>query len=459
MVRYIINTLVLLLLSTHVYCNSVVYVSSSQGSDNNNGLSELTPFHSISKAIEGGDEIYLRAGDVFYENISLVTKSIRKYGDGNNPTICGYKRPRESRWELVGNNVWRLNLVEDNFEGFQTGSSLKNNIGCIHDYDRDLIHGKKVQFKDKLKEDWDYWQTEHCESGVDASQFDYIYLYLSTNPNLLKLEFSVGAISVRMYNSMLESVNIKGFGFGISANSNCTIRNCWIDAIGGMIQIGASPFVCYGNGIEFYVSDDIENCLVENCYITRCYDCACTIQGSRHFGATPRNIVFKNNLIVGCCQGWEDFLNNGTDTCFENCRFENNVLVYSETGSGYSSTIVRYSHVLGNNYTGNRGMIISNNIFVGGNLYRAGEFDGGYKSNIWINNRFYTTSDSYLLCNYLGTKDYLKIPVLKNEARLNEDVYRRLTDDESTRIYYYNQRKIEKKSTRLINKYLKKHKY
>ena len=344
---------ILLSLFNSVLGTTKIYVSTSFGDDNNSGLSENTPVNSISKALSLGDEIYLKAGDVFFEKLYLNKKRLGRYGKGANPTICGYKRILYPKWVKVGRNVWKTSLIDDIYIGFQTGSSLLNNVGCIHDYGNDLVHGRKVQYYNKLKEDWDFWQTEHHASGeYNEADFDSLYLYLHQDPNKLKLEFSVGAAAITMHESVVKQVNIMGWGFGISANSGCEISNCRIDAIGGMIQLGSLSYVCYGNGVEFYVAHNISNSIVEDCFISRCYDCACTIQGSRHEGATPKNIVFRNNLIVGCCYGWEDFLNNGEKTYYKNCRFENNILVYSPTGFNYPSKVVRYSHVVGNNTTG-----------------------------------------------------------------------------------------------------------
>lgn len=455
--KYILLLLLIIAGERQIY--SKVFVSTSLGNDNNSGLTESAPIYSVKRALEISDEIYLKAGDFFHENLYLNHKEVRRYGEGTNPTICGYKRIIHPNWVNVGGNIWKINLATDNFTGYQTGSSLLNNIGCLHDFKNDQVHGRKVQYYWDLKEDWDIWQTEEISEDVKASQFDELYLYLSEDPNMYNLEFSVGSIAINIHNSTLEGVNVVGWGFGVSAGNGCTIRNCRIDAIGGRVQLGRTPFVCYGNGIEFYVAYDISNSLVENCYISRCYDCACTIQGSRHEGAIPSNIVFRNNLIVGCCYGWEDFLNNGEYSNYNNCRFENNILVYSLSGFGYPTTAVRYSHVVGNNTTGNRGMLIKKNKFYGGNLYRSGSYEGHYKSNIWNGNKFFTSMNSYLLCNYLGTKDYLLIKGEKKDIRELENRYRLLTGDKETKIYYYSPEKIARISEKAIQRYLKKHTY
>lgn len=434
------------------------YISSSKGSETNDGLTENTPLLRIPKEIKNNDRILLKAGDVFYSQLSLSKNIVTRYGEGSNPILSGYKRILTPRWERVSGNIWRICLSNDNYSGFITGSSLLNNIGSLHEYDKDILHGRKVRYKKELVRDWDIWQSENFSSKAPTSEYDSLYLFLKQDPNKLKIEFSIGGTAVRMFASTLDHINIEGFGFGISAFSNCHINECKVDAIGGMVQLGQSDFVCFGNGIEFYISGIVENSLVENCYIRRCYDCGCSIQGSGHKGAYPKNIVFRNNMIEKCCYGWEDFLNNGDGCNYVNCSFEKNIVVYGDSEFGYSSTAVRYCHILGNNCTGNRGMIIKGNTFIGGNLYRSGAYKNEYKSNIWINNLYYSTYGRYLLCNYMGTKDHL---VVKNFETLKNSIYgyRNLTGDKSTKIKIMSQSALSRKESKTIRAYLKKHSY
>lgn len=352
---------------------NAVYVSSSCGDDSNNGQSIEQPVKSIQKANAiSADTLYLKAGDVFYESLGQIKNMVvTRYGIGKNPELCGLKYIASLNWVHVSGNIWRINLSADNYWGAgEKGSSIQNNIGCIYDYSADLIHGRKVQYRSELTEDWDMWQTERFDRGVPASEFDYLYLFLRQDPNQMKLSFSTYDHVVTLKNATVDGIDMKGFGFGISARSNSVIRNCCLDIIGGRTQIGYPSFVCYGNGIEFYVLEDIENCIVEHNIISRCYDCGVTIQGSNMGAATPRNIIVRDNFISQCCQGWEDFLRNDPDVVYDNCVVENNIVVNSgESGWGYPASRFKYCHVLGNNKDGNRGMIIRNNTFAGGNYY------------------------------------------------------------------------------------------
>ena len=332
------------------------------------------------------DTILLKCGDVFYEHVSLNGNYLSCYGQGKKPVLSGYKRVKTARWQRAGNNIWKISLNDIGFEGFRVGeSSLLNNIGCIHEYDIDSIHGRKVQKKEQLKEDWDLWQSEHFEKErTQPKDFASLYMYLNRDPNSLHIEFSIGASGVNMRHSTIENIWIEGFGcHGIAANTHSTIRNCEIDAIGGMTQIGFQYFVCLGNGVEFYVSENIDDCLVEQCRISRCYDCGVTIQGGRCGQATPHNIAIRKSVIYDCCQGWEDFLNNDDNVVYQNCVFEDNIVLNSGKTGGFGyPTRFKYCHVLGNSLKGYKGMIIRNNTFVGGNYYVGGITPIQYKSNI-----------------------------------------------------------------------------
>ena len=442
----------------HLCEAKTVYVSSSQGNDANNGLTMSKPFKSLKKALSVGDTVLLKRGDVFYENITVRKGMISHYGKGRIPVVSGYKRIVNPRWERAGEHLWKISLADANYAGFDTkGSSMLNNIGCLHEYDKDLLHGKKFQFKRQLKEDWDIWQTEHHKKDeTKAQDFDSIYLYLHQNPNLLKLEFSTGGPAVTISKAVLDGVRFEGYGFGISAGTRTTIKNCEIDAIGGKTQITDVEYVCYGNGIEFWIVQNLSDCLVENNRISRCYDCACTIQGRV---ASPKNIRFRNNLIEDCCQGWEDFLtNNDPEVVFKDCVFENNVVVNSgkTSGFGYSKGRFKYCHVLGNNVRGNKGMIIRNNTFVGGNFYCSGAFNGEYKSNVWKGNTCFIKRGDYILGNYVGSKDVIRIPVDKGKFRsLNEATedairrYRKLTGDQTTQFVIMSEKKVSQKINKI----------
>lgn len=463
--RHLFVIVFMMIVSASLFGKSV-YVSSSCGNDANNGFSSQLAIRTLQHSIAiKADTLFLKAGDTFYEPLGQMENVVvTRYGKGVNPRICGLRQIRTPNWKKVSDSIWLINLAEDNYVGAGTaGSSMQNNVGCIYEYDKDQVHGRKVQYRSEMTQDWDIWQTDRFEKDVDVSEFDNLYLFLSYNPNDLNLSFSIYNTAANLKNATLDGVDIVGFGFGIGAKSNTCICNCHLDIIGGRTMIGNSSFICYGNGIEFYVSDNIDNCIVEHCTISRCYDCGVTIQASNRGNATPRNIIIRNNLIAECCQGWEDFLRNNPDVRFENCVFENNVVVNSgKSGFGYPESRFKYCHVLGNNISGDRGMIIRNNVFAGGNYYCSGAYQGKYMSNQWFGNICYIRRGEYLLSNYTGSKDVIRIPAKKGEydslsAATNAAIaeYRKLTGDMTTKFIVVSDRETKRRVKVLVNNFNK----
>ena len=441
-----------------------VYVSSSEGNGLYDGSSPKTPTNNILKAISSAEVVLLKAGDVFYVGgLSIAGIKLSRYGDGSNPTICGYKRIIEPRWVEVENNIWRLSLVEDNFTGVvMDGPSLSNNICAFHDYEKDLIHGRKVWHKSELAGDWDFWQTETL-SKARPEEYNDIYLYLTSNPNHIQLEMSIYDQALRVSHSIVDGVNFEGFGFGISAKTETEIRNCKIDAMGGRIIPEGRGYSCYGNGIEFYLGGtmDIENCVVEDCYISRCYDCGITIQGTGGTTATPRNISIRNNLITRCCQGWEDFLRNNKEVVYENCTFSYNIVIHSgnTSGFGYQKSRFKFCHILGNNVAGDKGMRIENNVFADGNFYCSGVYNNAYRSNLWSGNKCYIESGSFILGEYFGRQDVLRLGKSRRSSSLEINNYRHLTGDNTTKFYIKSRSRVLNKADKLENAFLKVHTY
>lgn len=459
--RIIAFALGLLLLCPYMLAQErIIYVSSS-GDDNNYGITETSPLKTISYALKRGDIVLLKAGDVFYENLLLNNKKLGRYGIGKNPVVCGFKRIVKPNWQKVDDNIWKILLVDNNYDGFIVeGSSPYNGIGCIYEYNKDELHGHRVKAKGLLSENWDFWQINYYDNKTNPSVFDELYLYLDENPNLLQLAFSVSASAARVDKSTIENVDFTGFGFGLGCGSDVTIRNCKLDMLGGRIISGDKNVCCYGNGIEFYLGASKKNCLVEGCIISRCYDCGITIQGvptSDKYGmqAYPKNIVIRNNLITNCCQGWEEFLNNSPQARFINCLFENNIVLNSgETGWGYELSRRKFCHVLNTNMYGNRGMVLRNNIFAGGNFINSLFVNDSYISDTWENNIVYIAYGYDLVRDPDAVKRIVKLTDRKSKRRKIEE-YRCLTGDNNTKFYVWSDKRVRSKARSLLKKYLR----
>lgn len=466
--RHICVFLVVVLLQLSVsplVCGKTVYVSSTEGNDANNGFSKEYPLKSIKESLSKADTVLLKAGDVFYEEIRLRGKFLGRYGNGRNPEVRGFRCLPYGLWQKFGENLWQIDLDDKRISGIYVEDDPRlNNIGGFYENSIDVNHGRKVQYQHELVEDWDFWQTEKHSKDVARDDFRTLTLYLKTDPNLLSLDLISGLTAMNVENSTIDGVNFKGFGFGLSAGSNTTIRNSHIDVIGGRTFLGYPSFICYGNGIEFYVGQTISDCLVEDCYVSRCYDCGITIQGSKSGKATPKNIKIRNNLISNCCQGWEDFLRNDDDVFYEDCVVSNNIFTDSgNSGFGYPKGRFKYCHILGNNNRPDLGLRIENNTFIGGNFYCGGSSTEGYKSNIWVKNKCYIEKGNYLLGNYDGSCDVIR--VLSTNSVFSQSIsrtselkqYRSKTSDLDTEFIMKSDQAINRLKKIIVEVFLSNH--
>lgn len=427
-----------------------VYVSSSEGSDDNDGTIEH-PYRTINFAISVSNTIRLKCGDIFYEslhsNTPIITKNldIRPYGVGNKPMLCGYKIPHMNKglWVNESENIWKINLADDslNFDGYKTGSSLLNNIGAVVELDKDISSTCRKKTKAELSENYDIWQP--ATSYDIPSDYDNLYMYYDGDPNQINLALCVyGSAFALRKSSVIEGLSIKGFGFGISLRSNCIIKDCDIDLIGGSSFFAeGDSAAAYGNGIEIFIGHDTleaKNVIVTGCNISRVYDCGLTVQGENTDEVlVAENITFTGNHIRNCGQAFEEFLRGSDDrTIFKNCSFSNNICIRNgkDTGFRYPENY-KLCQLLSGSWKRNTYFKIVNNSFVDSTFYVT----AGYKSQIHIGNTCSIRRGELLFSQYAGVYDRLVIPrekgTFKTLKEATENVinkYREFTDDYTT---------------------------
>ncbi len=404
--------------------SKTIYVSSSEGTAQNNGLSAATPVNTIATAFNMGDSILLKAGDVFYETFTCENKYIDKYGEGSNPMLCGFKRIKQAKWEQTEPNIWKLKLNTDNFTGFIAREQYVNNIGCIYEYDKDQIHGRRVQFMQQLKENWDFYQTFSFKEDTPDSYFDDIYLYLDSDPNTLQLEFSVGLTAASLTNSIVENIRISGFGQGLVCNSNVTISNCRIDAIGGRSHLGSLSFSCHGSGVVLDANGDIANSQVRDCHITRCYEAGVAILAFYKKKVEATNVEISHNLIANCGRGFEVMMKNVVDANFVNSTFSSNTVLDSgNSGFDYPDFAFSTCHVLMDYGLTDKNISIDRNAFVKGNLCLCTMSLRNNLMSEWHNNVCFISSDDVIISNAANIQrddiiSITKIGKLKNAIKL-----------------------------------------
>jgi len=104
-----------LFLFSFTYASASTYYVSNTGLDTNNGISESTPWQTISKVnattFVAGDSILFKKGDTFYGSITVSQSgtagnpiTFSSYGSGEKPIITGFTDV--TSWTNLGNNIW-----------------------------------------------------------------------------------------------------------------------------------------------------------------------------------------------------------------------------------------------------------------------------------------------------------------------------------------------------------------
>lgn len=418
-----------------------VYVS-NLGDDHNSGLSADKPLKTLAAAMRTGKDIKLKCGDVFYENVSLDGQNLSAYGKGKKPKLCGWKYLTGARWEHIDSNIWRIDLEDKGHTGRQTsGSPFFNDVGLIRDTQTGRIFGVKhqhvyqkdctteyggAQTNTWLKNEMDFAQTPVFGRGkLQRSDFKYLYLYSSKDPNTMHLAVSTYENGVTAQNAVIDGIAIEGFGcHGVAANSNTTITHCEITNIGGSQQCGYVRWVRFGNGIEFYISQTKKNGYAAHNDISHTFDCGATIQASGAVGAYPENIIFENNKIHHCRQAFEYFMRNNDPKSGEkydcrNCAFRHNLCI-DNGHNGFGTTETRNVQILSYHSDYVASIVIEDNIFVGG----GGLYFANHPEDVRFgkNNRFYLTEGTTLWTPYDG-KDRIVY-----ESRNLQNVKQRLAE-------------------------------
>jgi parallel beta-helix repeat protein len=94
------------------------YVSSSAGSDANNGTSSSTPWQTIAhvngQTFSPGDSVLFKRGDVWNESLAPASSgssgnpiAFDAYGTGAAPNLTGYYAVPSSEWVVVTGNAWK----------------------------------------------------------------------------------------------------------------------------------------------------------------------------------------------------------------------------------------------------------------------------------------------------------------------------------------------------------------
>lgn len=411
------------------------YVSSSHGSDDNNGLTEDTPFRTIKKAVGQRNNhlhLLLKCGDVFFESISGLSDCIvESYGKGEKPMLCGFKILKNTKaWEAYTlSGIWRLDMTrEEDFVGYTVEKTSDkvcfNNIGCLYDSSKDRLYGHLVKSKESMSEEGDFYTSSAYTR--DKVSFKYLYFRYDKNPE------SLGHLCFSTYNHGISNIkrcivrNIAIVGFarhGICSINHAEIDNCDIDIIGGSLLIGYKYWVRYGNGIECWIADKtVGYNTISHCTVSRTYDCGSTIQGKGKNMSNPVKIRFINNSFIYCRQAFEHWLSpaDGRKLDYVGCEFSHNICFMMgnnqfDTPQPQDANLLSYDKE-------NRELSICDNLFYGAPYYCGQAF-----AKNTTGNKVYVYRGQYLN-HYHGVKNY---PTIYATGKAAIEAYQNRVKDKS----------------------------
>ena len=320
----------------------IYYVSSSEGNDDNNGLSLNDPFKSLKKitnmTLKQGDKVLLKCGDIWHETLTINIEDtfmndkilVGSYGIGEKPTLSFAKiHKNNSLWESYNGDIYKIDLSNNNLEGAITDDY---NVGFILDKETDEIYYNRVNNINDIKNPMDFY--------VENT---FVYMKCESDPNnrFNELWFVLRANLIRAVNNMhIDGLRLQNTGAHgiVGCQNNCVIENCVINNCGGSVLF-PETFTRFGNGIELSTSNNI---LIKNNIISNCYDVGCTIQGTN---IISENVLVINNKFLYNSQALEIWTlgdNTNENMGIKNFIFKNNISVGSGRGWGSKARPDKY---------------------------------------------------------------------------------------------------------------------
>lgn len=437
------------------------YFSSSEGNDNNSGLTSDKPKKNMNKYSGVSNiNILLKSGDIFQmESTFYLGNNVvfSFYGEGARP-VLNYYQELNVTWYKSGNykNVWKADL--SNIRILNKGSANQSD----YDIGQLLIDGE-YNWKRIYNSEWGGKKySEYLKNTADGSWgIDWInstvYLYDKKNPNKREISYALPAHGVYFNNVKdvyMMGLEIKGAAFHgvcLSGAENIVIKNSYIHHIGGGFLKGTATR--YGNAIEVW--DHATNLEISYNIAEWIFDTCFTNQGNGK-NITQKNVVFRRNIGRFSFWGMESWGDAFSEAGFENIRYEENILMNAcdvtapeiqlfsnnegrnldASGSIYEKSIPYHTYRSGDypfsqmalisaSSGGNKNsLIFCNNVLWGTNRFLSIIYQRntglGYPE--FYNNLFYSEVPVDSVCSFRYTvldgskKYYKKLPIEANQS-------------------------------------------
>jgi hypothetical protein len=344
------------------------YVSSSDGSDSDSGLTEALAWASLTKVnsttFAAGDSVLFKRGDTFRGGISQNEDGTNSdwivygaYGTGAKPKILGAKDlSATGDWTEHSSNIW---------ETTATLGTAQNDIANMI-FNNEAFCGYKKKTIDSLNAAHKFYY-----NGTD----DLLYLYATSNPGTFYTHieaagnYDVAQGTLKWTNSSyikIEDLDVRyssAAGIETENGNVIIIEDCDVSYIGGeYLFIAGADLRRVGNGISLVLVND--SIIVRRCLVDQCYDAGISPQAWETSAMT--NMWFYSNIITNCWYSYEFWCSTGYT--LTNVHFYNNTCV--DAGGNWSNSSLQRPdlnnacHVIAWVLTGTvTNVTIRNNIF------------------------------------------------------------------------------------------------
>lgn len=331
----IINNSCLDLSETISSKRTIIYVSSSEGNNLNDGRTPQTPKKSFDGMSEkAGIALLLKSGDtfnmkdMFYVGDNTV---ICSYGEGPRPVLDFSKQINEPFIELRGyEHVWAVDLSRTDFNTAK--SNRENyNFGQLY-FDGACNWNRYIVLASEIME-FDFpgavsAQKDNCWA-VDWVH-GVLYLYSEVDPNEHEIRVSEGKHGLNfkaVRNAIVSDLEIIGpgaYGCKIADCTDVSIQNCVFKNIGGALS--AADDVRYGNGVQ--LTNVAQNVTIKNNVFDGVFNCG---YSDRNLMVTDKqeNVTISGNIFAHCYCGIEQYDDNLCLVPIKNLSITDNLIFES----------------------------------------------------------------------------------------------------------------------------------
>ena len=315
------------------YSGTVYYVSSSFGSDSNDGLSESKPWKTVShvnsQTFKPGDAILFKSGDTWREQIIPKGGNVNNYiyyssyGTGVKPLFLGSVQANSlSDWVNLGGNIWQ-----------NSNSAFSTDVGNIIFDDETKVGVKIMSAAPTLDTQGEFWY-DHVNHKLQ--------IYSIGNPASVYRNIECVLSNDAIYGSKInyivfQNLDFRYWGKCVRQDGGDYVKFLDLDIsyIGGADSgsNGGSWYTeRFGNGLQLW--EGTHDITIERCKIDNIYDAGISPQGYAG-GFEAYNIFIRNNIITNCEYNYEFYERDNTAYSHD-IYFEHNTCAFAGKGWGHT---------------------------------------------------------------------------------------------------------------------------